>query len=570
MKKKLNKLALLFLCLLMAFAVACSNSNKESQTKEDVKENVAENKTTTTDVVAVEKKKVERLVVGTIYENNVFNSMTQSDAFGRMNYNSLTQGNFVYVDKNNEIQPFFFQSFDISDAGKTLVFTFPTNAVWHDGQPVTKEDILFTFDYQKNVKNSGYLKNLESWEITGENECTLKFTEPDAFYYLNAGALNICVHPKHIWENITDYKEYDDAAAAVGCGPFKLVSVDKDSQTSVYEAVYENNYAGEIMVDQVVVQSYSGEDTLMMAMMNGEIDAFFDYANPIDATIVDTMVGAPDINLAESDFGGHYQLTYGMERNPGSDINFRKAVRAALDYDKLANVIAGDYGTAPGTGIVPPTNKGYDSSLPILSRDLEAANKLLDEGGYKDTNSDGIRELPDGSPMDVMITLQFSKNMEVYNRIGEVITASLKDLGIKTHIDEESLRNAEVWEANVTDGKYDLFVGYTTSGMTSWSSAFRYFVGDPRFEGEKTWIWGTYHNEDFKNAFYAMQQSTSNEEYASYMKTLQHMADEDCFAQALCWEKGHFPYRTDKIAGWQDYPGWGVINSRTWFDVYQK
>lgn len=570
MKKKLNKLALLFLCLLMAFDVACSNSNKESQTKEDVKENVAENKTTTTDVVAVEKKKVERLVVGTIYENNVFNSMTQSDAFGRMNYNSLTQGNFVYVDKNNEIQPFFFQSFDISDAGKTLVFTFPTNAVWHDGQPVTKEDILFTFDYQKNVKNSGYLKNLESWEITGENECTLKFTEPDAFYYLNAGALNTCVHPKHIWENITDYKEYDDAAAAVGCGPFKLVSVDKDSQTSVYEAVYENNYAGEIMVDQVVVQSYSGEDTLMMAMMNGEIDAFFDYANPIDATIVDTMVGAPDINLAESDFGGHYQLTYGMERNPGSDINFRKAVRAALDYDKLANVIAGDYGTAPGTGIVPPTNKGYDSSLPILSRDLEAANKLLDEGGYKDTNGDGIRELPDGSPMDVMITLQFSKNMEVYNRIGEVITASLKDLGIKTHIDEESLRNAEVWEANVTDGKYDLFVGYTTSGMTSWSSAFRYFVGDPRFEGEKTWIWGTYHNEDFKNAFYAMQQSTSNEEYASYMKTLQHMADEDCFAQALCWEKGHFPYRTDKIAGWQDYPGWGVINSRTWFDVYQK
>ena len=52
-------------------------------------------------------KHVENLVIGTTAENNVFNSQTQSDAFGRMNYNGLTQGNFVYRDENNELQPYF-------------------------------------------------------------------------------------------------------------------------------------------------------------------------------------------------------------------------------------------------------------------------------------------------------------------------------------------------------------------------------------------------------------------------------------------------------------------------------
>ena len=263
-------------------------------------------------------------------------------------------------------------------------------------------------------------------------------------------------------------------------------------------------------------------------------------------------------------------MTYGMDRKPCDDISFRKAIRTGLNYDKLAEVIAGPFGKAPGAGIVTPVNKGFDATLPVLSNDLSKANKMLDEAGYIDMNGDGFRDMPDGSSLNLLITLQFSKKKEMYSRIGEVVQKSLADMQIKSHIDEESLANSEIWEANVSQGKYDLFIGYTTSGMTNWSSSFRYFVGSPRLENDKTWIWGTYRDPKFLETFWNMQQSTSNEEYAKYMMELQKMAYEECFAQALCWEEGHFPYRTDKIAGWNDYPGWGVINGRTWFDVYQK
>lgn len=68
---------------------------------------------------------VENLIVGTIADQNVFNSLTQTDAFGRMNYNGFTQGDFVYRDENNNLQPYFWKSFEISEDGKQIDFTIP-------------------------------------------------------------------------------------------------------------------------------------------------------------------------------------------------------------------------------------------------------------------------------------------------------------------------------------------------------------------------------------------------------------------------------------------------------------
>lgn len=494
---------------------------------------------------------------------------TQSDVFGKMNYNGFTQGNFVYRDEKGELKPYFWKSFKISEDGKQIDFTYPTTAKWHDGEPVTDDDIVFTFDYMKNVKKVGSLENLESCKITGEGEATLTFSKPDAYLWLNSSVSNTaCVYPKHIWEGVEDYEEFNKPEAAIGCGPYKLVSHDAESQTSVYEAVPENNFLGDILVDKVTVRSFQNPESLMMAMDRGEIDAMYAYSKPIDATVMDSFIGKEGLDIGESDYSGHYQLTYGMERKPGSDIEFRKAVRSALDYDKLASVINGKYGKAPGSGIISPTCRGFDESLPTLSRDLDKANSILDKAGYVDADGDGFRDMPDGSKLDVMVTPQFSKDQEILQRIADTIMAALKDVNIKSHIDQDSLRNGEVWEANIQDGKYDLSIGYTTSGMAEYTSAFRYFIADPRFEGEQTWIWGTYHNDDFTNTYYTMEAATNDDEYIKGIKKLQKMADEDVFAQALCWQKAFFPYRTDKYEGWTNIPSWGVVNCETWYNVH--
>lgn len=515
-------------------------------------------------------KHVANLVVGTTAANNTFNMTTQKDAFGRMNYNGLTQGNYVYRDANGDLQPYFFESYEISEDGTVLDFTWHKGAIWHDGQPVTDEDIIFTFEYQRDVKKVGGLSNLVNIEITGENAARLTFSEPDVYYYLNTSCNNTaCMYAKHIWEGVEDYSNYTGEDAAIGCGPYRLVSYDVDSQTSYYEAVPENAFLGEITVDAVTVQSYADQASLMMALANGEVDAYYTYASPIDATLIESFTGMDGLELGQSDFSGSYQMLFGCSRTPGDDVNFRQAIAYAIDYPTIAATTSGSYGKTPNRGVLNPACKGFDGSIAMLEYSPDTAGEMLDAAGYADADGDGWRDLPDGTAMDLAVVPQYSSNMEVRSRIGEIICTSLKAVGVNCHIDEEAISNSEVWEDKITREDYDISITFCTSGVAAYSTAFRYMLAELR-EGDSGWHWGSYHSDALKDAFYAMTEAINDTQYLENVTRLQHMADEEMFAMTLAWQTAFFPYRTDRYEGWINYPSWGVIHAETWFTLTAK
>lgn len=515
-------------------------------------------------------KHVANLVVGTTAANNTFNMTTQKDAFGRMNYNGLTQGNYVYRDANGDLQPYFFENYEISEDGKVLDFTWHKGAIWHDGQPVTDEDIIFTFEYQRDVKKVGGLSNLVNIEITGENAARLTFSEPDVYYYLNTSCMNTaCMYAKHIWEGVEDYSNYTGEDAAVGCGPYRLVSYDVDSQTSYYEAVPENAFLGEITVDAVTVQSYADQASLMMALANGEVDAYYTYASPIDATLIESFTGMDGLELGQSDFSGSYQMLFGCSRTPGDDVNFRQAIAYAIDYPTIAATTSGSYGKTPNRGVLNPACKGFDGSIAMLEYSPDTAGEMLDAAGYADADGDGWRDLPDGTAMDLAVVPQYSSKMEVRSRIGEIVCTSLKAVGVNCHIDEEAISNSEVWEDKITREDYDISITFCTSGVAAYSTAFRYMLAELR-EGDSGWHWGSYHSDALKDAFYAMTEAINDTQYLENVTRLQHMADEEMFAMTLDWETAFFPYRTDRYEGWDNWNSWGVIHAETWFTLTAK
>lgn len=515
-------------------------------------------------------KHVANLIIGTTAKNNIFNMTTQSDAFGRMNYNGLTQGNYVYRDANGDLKPYFFETYEISEDGKVLDFTWHKGTIWHDGQPVTDEDIVFTFEFQRDVKKVGGLSNLVNIEITGENAARLTFSEPDVYYYLNTSCMNTaCMYAKHIWEGVEDYSNYTGEDAAIGCGPYKLVSHDVDSQTSYYEAVPENAFLGEITVDSVTVQSYADQASLMMAMANGEVDAYYTYANPIDATLIETFTGMDGLDLGQSDFSGSYQMLFGCSRTPGDDVNFRQAVVYAIDYPTIAATTCGAYGKTPNRGVLNPACKGFDETIGMLEYNPDTANEMLDAAGYVDADGDGWRDLPDGTAMDLAVVPQYSSKMEVRSRIGEIVCTSLKAVGVNCHIDEDAIANSEVWEDKITKEDYDVSITFCTSGVAAYSTAFRYMLAELR-EGDSGWHWGSYHNPELNEAFYAMTEAINDDAYLENVKKLQHLADEEMFALTLDWETGFFPYRTDKYEGWDNWDSWGAIHCETWFNLTAK
>lgn len=509
---------------------------------------------------------VEELKIGTTKPNDVFNSNSESGAFGQMNYNAFTQATFTDLDENYRVKPNFMQSWEISDDYKTLTFTFPENVYWHDGKPVTAEDVKFTFEYLRDVKKSSYITrfNLTDVEILEPNKIRLTFEGSSAWAFINRIAFVVYVYPKHIWEKIDDPKNYAGEDAVIGCGPYKYVSYDPDSQTSYYTAV--DSYYREITVRNVSVRSFDNQESLLMALKSGQIDAIYDYANPLDATLAPAFMDVPNIDPGKSYNTGSFFVSFGFNKYPSKDLEFRKAVSYALDYELLRKVIAGEYSEVASRGIIAPPNKGYDPTIEKLKTDLNEANKILDQAGFKDIDGDGIRELPDGKPMDILITPSNNiARQQLFVRISEVVGENLKKVGIKTTIDMESVRNVDFFKKRTQqDQDYDLFIHFSTPGSARFDTIAVYFPPKPHSN------WGTYTDEKFIAAYKKLWVSKDNIEYDKNVVELQKIFVEQIPGIALCWDMAFFPYRTDKYEGWTNYPAWGVINNETWYTLRTK
>ena len=164
------------------------------------------------------------------------------------------------------------------------------------------------------------------------------------------------------------------------------------------------------ILSSLVMVLYNLADTYFVGMLNDPIqnagvtlDVYKrqTYASPIDATLVDSILGDPNIDLGQSDFSGSYQMLFGCSRKPGDDLNFRNAVAYAIDYSAAATAVSGAYGKLPSRAILNPACKGFDESIAMLEYNPETAKRMLDEAGYVDQDGDGWRDLPDGSAMDL-------------------------------------------------------------------------------------------------------------------------------------------------------------------------
>lgn len=554
----MKRLASLLLAGALALTAAgCAGQNPAASTQSGPPEAVESGKSS----VAY----VEELRIGTTAAIDGANVMTENGIFGKLNYNAVVTAPFVVTDENGKVQPFFMTGWELSGDLNTITATFATDQglTWHDGEPVTMDDVVFTFQYLIDRKSS-YCSGLTGVEAVNETTATLTLTDGKAFTMLNSMANFVTLRPEHVWSKVEgEYAEYTGEDAAIGCGPYKLTGVDEEAQSMTLEAVSDTYMGQELTVRKLTVRTYDSHDALVMALRSGEVDAMYDYSNSLNATMVDSITGVEGLDPGMSDNPGNYQLVFGFNEQPTDDLIFRKAVRAALDYELLRVTIGGEDGQIPHAGIVAPPNKGFDGLLPELAQDVDEANALLDEGGYVDADGDGWRDMPDGSGLNVLITPQYNKTRQaLYLRIAEVLKTNLEAVGVQTTMDEESVRNSDHATEVRKQGTYELYIGYTSPGVAMYDTAFMYMIGD-----NDNNRWGTCLLPEFVAAYEAKKTAGSYEAYNAAMKELQALADEQVVGLALCWDKAYFPYRTDHYEGWTNFPGWGVINYKTWFST---
>ena len=512
---------------------------------------------------------VAELRIGTTASCETVNLITSSGSFAKMCYNAICTAPWLINTIDGGFEAFIMTDWEVSEDQLTLTATFATDQgiEWHDGTPLTMDDIIFTFEY---YKQNGWSVGLAYDTIAQVDDKTavFTFTEPTAYSYLQKLVMSEYVYPKHIWEGVEDYNTLSNTPeGAIGCGPYKLTLHDAEAQLLVFEACAETYMGRELTVDKVTVKTYESNEALVMALIADEIDAMYNYSNSLDSSMRPSVTGVENLDSGMSINPGNFQLVFGFNIAPTNDLNFRKAVYYALDYELLAVTIGGEDGLVPNIGVISPTTLAYDDSLQTNVRDIEKAAEILDEAGYVDANGDGLRDYPDGSALEVLVTPQYNESRAaLYMRIAEIMISNLADIGVKAVLDEESVRNSDYATEFRRSGEYQLFIGYTSPGMARYEGAFYYAA----LGANATNPWGTCNVEAFNDAYYAMAGSASTEEYLENYATLQQVAADNMVMLALAWDACYFPYRTDKYEGWINFPGYGVINNQTWYTVHTK
>lgn len=270
-----------------------------------------------------------------------------------------------------EMEPWLAKEWSVN--GNTYTFILNENALWHDGEKVTADDVVFTINYYKEHNPMPQLivsGDYSGLSATAKDEYTVDITvsQNDATVLEFIGSLYIL--PEHIWKDVSDPKTFTDPEAFIGCGMYKYKSYD--SATGAYSYIAFDDYYGP-KVAAKEVQFVPVSDSLL-AFENGEIDL---VEMPVDAK--EKYENDPSLGFINKEDDMIYKLVFNMEKVPElKDAEVRKAIYQAIDCQAIVDNVLRGYGTAGEAGDVSPNNRFYTSNIQSYEYDPEAAKSVLD------------------------------------------------------------------------------------------------------------------------------------------------------------------------------------------------
>ncbi|HEX4983520.1 MAG TPA: ABC transporter substrate-binding protein [Ilumatobacteraceae bacterium] len=347
------------------------------------------------------------------------------------------------------------ESWEASDDGLTYTYTLREGLEWSDGEPLTAEDIAWTINTSRDQEWINHSATTVNLDATAVDERTVEIVSsvPDP----KLPTMDVYIVPKHVWEPISegDITTYE-ALDGVGSGPFTLQEWRSgQSWTMVANPSY---WKGEPVIDQVVFRIFTNPDAMVAALQQGEIDA----AHLIPSSSFQELQDDPDIVAVPGAQGGFTELGMnGMAGGIGDghpallDLDVRHAIHHAIDKDVMFDRVVLGLGER-GVGLSVSPDPAWKPDIPEDEQygyDPDEARRLLDEGGYVDTNGDGIREMPDGGEELVFRYAERSES-EQGPAIRDFVTGFLTEIGIGTEV---SLYDDTQLTDVIGSGEYDLF-----------------------------------------------------------------------------------------------------------------
>ena len=472
--------------------------------------------------------------------------------------NLTTHDSLIKLGPDMEPTPWLASDWSISDDSTEFTFTIRDDVTWHDGEPVTPEDVAFSIEYYRDRDpQAGWMQEVVEEVTVDGDDVTLQLTRP--YGNLMTEFMTYSVIPEHIWGDVEDPLKYDGEDRVIGSGPFEFVSWNEAAGVFVFEV--NDSYPGEILVDRLEVHVFRTMDALVMALQSGQVHTWWDYSGEFPYTHVPPLLKSGDIEFESATFlGVPAALGFNLERGPTSDRTFREAVSHAINYQQIADLVFAGYGSVPTYGFIPTTHPNFNDSLASLEYDAETSRELLDSLGMVDTDSDGVRE--DESGDDLQLTLLTRGDKASIVRTTELVAGNLRDVGIECDV---NAIDTSTWIATKDEGEYDLVF----FRATPWGTLMHAANASGYFDVRRTGA-GVLHNlsaTEYLDACDARLATAIPEEQEELDLKLQELHQEYLPGIALVWIDSVYPYRE----GWDnwtvDHIYGGVVNSFSWFTV---
>ena len=510
---------------------------------------------------------IDTLTVGTT-------AAIETAVFGEYNFDMLASGvselPLVYQDTKGEYHPLL-ATYATEDAA-TWTYTIQDGMTWSDGAPVTAEDILFTLQYdQANGSANFEAQTGEDGKVTEAKYTGYSLSDDKMSISLTLASPNVRelsnmtsfrVMPKHVYEGKDTVTE---AEGRITCGPYVLESFNKEAGTITF-AVNEY-YPQKPNVEKIVYQLFGNEDTMYLALQQGDIDMVWAYSVGVAGTYQDVLSADTNVSLVNvAAANAPAVLAFNNAKGLFSDENLRQAVSYALNYEEFKTYFGSAYAEIPNRGFVPSTTVGY-TDTEKLTTDTAKADEYMKAAGYTEKNADGFYVNADGAAAAFTLTVNAAK--ETHVGYAEMIKTQLEAFGIQVNLDavDKDAYNAKTSnkfsENNIT--MEAAIYGYTAAGMGMGNGLGSIYVdGNHAVQGGCQVF-----DEAFSSILDELKAAKTIEEYYTGAAKLQEYYAAHMPLIALYWDNMMLAY-SSKLDNVTVDAVFGLNNVNNWFSITKK
>lgn len=344
------------------------------------------------------------------------------------------------AETDGTIKPAIAEEYQVSDDGLTYTFKLRDDVTFHNGDDVTVEDVLYSFERLLGVHTgeplTSQLDSIDTVEVADEDTFIITLTEPNSNFLYTLTALNAAIIPES-----NDDQQNENP---IGTGPFKFIEYSPGTKL-VMEKNDDYWQDGIPYLDKVDFVFQTDSESALLAMQAGEIDIMDIPAHRISEMENDFTIETQEVNSA-------LIVTFNNEVEPFNDVRVRQAMNYAINKDDLIESAFSGYAAKLGSNMSPAMGDFYlDGLEDAYSPNIDKAKELLKEAGY----SDGF---------STKITISSHRTM--YADIAQVVAENLKEIGVDVEIE---VVEWGIWLDQVyTDKNYEM----TTIDLTGRPSAY--------------------------------------------------------------------------------------------------